>query len=78
LNIYTDQHFESKAFLKKGDRDEYFYIFVTCEPDFEIDGRLRGLFAGGDLKMNLEQYPSSEKGALINEQLGVSRQLYLP
>jgi predicted 3-demethylubiquinone-9 3-methyltransferase (glyoxalase superfamily) len=52
-------------------------FFVTCDTEKEIDGLFKKLSQDGDVMMELNKYPFSEKFGWVNDRYGVSWQLNL-
>ena len=52
-------------------------IFVICESEEEIDTLYKGLADGGDVLMELNKYPFSEKFGWVQDRYGISWQLNL-
>ncbi len=52
-------------------------FFVTCQTEEQIDALWDQLSQGGDVLMELDQYPFSEKFGWLNDRFGVSWQLSL-
>ena len=52
-------------------------LYVNCETEAEIERLFEKLSLGGQVLMELDRYPFSEKFAWLNDQFGVSWQLNL-
>jgi predicted 3-demethylubiquinone-9 3-methyltransferase (glyoxalase superfamily) len=52
-------------------------LFIICDTEPEIDRLFAQLSHGGQVLMELERYPFSEKFAWVNDRFGVSWQLNL-
>jgi predicted 3-demethylubiquinone-9 3-methyltransferase (glyoxalase superfamily) len=52
-------------------------LFIVCQTEAEIDRLYEKLSHGGQVLMELDRYPFSEKFAWVSDQFGVSWQLNL-